>query len=183
MSAGRNAVLFAGVIAPPGELELAEAAGGALARAGYRLRHGGYNGLMEAAARGAAQENGQVTAITLAGREDWGPLNGYVTETVYASTMGERLHTYLDDADLIVAMGGGVGTLHEVTAAFYYATAIRTVPVWLLGPTAVRLGEFLREQRWLVETPTRPLGFLRSVPDARVLADGLAELAGTGRLP
>ena len=173
----RTAALFAGVIAPPGELDLAEAAGRALARAGYRLRHGGYNGLMEAAARGAASEHGQVTAVTLAGRGDWGPLNGYVADTVYASTMGERLHAYLDDADLVVAMGGGVGTLHELTAALYYATTIRTLPVRLLGPSAARLGEFLREQRWLIETPTRPLAFLRTLPDAPALVDDLEQLA------
>jgi len=179
MSTEKTAALFAGVIAPSGELDLAEAAGSALARAGYRLRHGGYNGLMEAAARGAARECGQVTAVTLAGREDWGALNEYVTQTVYAPTMGERLHAYLDDADLVVAMGGGVGSLHELTAAFYYATTIRAVPVRLLGPTAARLGQFLREQRWLVETPTRSLAFLHTLADVQELADDLAALDGT----
>jgi hypothetical protein len=97
--------------------------------------------------------------------------------------MGERLHAYLDHADLVVAMGGGVGTLHELTAALYYATAIRTLPVRLLGPTAAQLGDFLREQRWLVETPTRPLGFLRTVPDVPALAADLEELAVAGRQP
>ncbi|WP_260867689.1 LOG family protein [Streptomyces sp. SAJ15] len=48
--------------------------------------------------------------------------------------MGARLHAYLDDANLVVAMGGGVGTLHELTAALYYATTIRPLPVRLLGP-------------------------------------------------
>jgi predicted Rossmann-fold nucleotide-binding protein len=70
-----------------------------------------------------------VTAITLADRPDWGELNPFVTTTVYVLTMGERLHAYLDDADLVVAMGGGVGTLHELTAALYYATTIRSLPV------------------------------------------------------
>ncbi|MFE5074960.1 hypothetical protein [Streptomyces halstedii] len=80
--------------------------------------------------------------------------------------MGERLHAYLDDVGLVVVMGGGVGTLHEVTAALYYATTIRPVPVRLLGPAAIRLGTFLRAERWLVEGPTRPLGFLADLPDA-----------------
>ncbi|MFE2500173.1 hypothetical protein [Streptomyces scopuliridis] len=84
--------LFAGVVPPDGEEPLAEAAGAMLARAGYALRHGGYNGLMEAAARGAARHGVPVTAM-----------------------------------------------LHELTAALYYATTIRSVPVWLLGPTACRL--------------------------------------------
>ncbi|MFE9387582.1 LOG family protein [Streptomyces sp. NPDC007025] len=166
--------LFAGVAPQPGELELAEEAGAVLARAGYRILHGGYNGVMEAAARGAAAHGARVTALTLADRGDWGPFNRHVTDTRYASTMGERLHAYLDDAELIVALGGGVGTLHEITAALYYATSIRTLPVRLLGQRACGLARVLRADRWLVETPTRPLGFLRELPDAAALERDLA---------
>ncbi|MEU8952382.1 DNA transporter [Streptomyces sp. NPDC048489] len=135
--------------------------------------HGGYNGLMEAAARGAARHGVSVTAVTLAERSDWGAFNPYVTAAVYAPTMGERLHAYLDDADLVVA----VGTLHELAAALYYATTIRPLPVRLLGPTACRLGASLRAEGWLTESPTRPLGFLRELPDAEALADDLNTLA------
>lgn len=172
----RTAALFAGVIAPTGEEPLAEAAGAVLALAGYALRHGGYNGLMEAAARGAARHRVPVTAVTLADRPDWGAFNEYVTDRVFAPTMGARLHAYLDGADLVVAMGGGVGTLHEVAAALYYATTIRPIPVRLLGPTAGHLGTFLRSEGWLTETPTRPLGFLRTLPDADALAADLIDL-------
>lgn len=174
----RIAAFFAGVIPPIGEEPLAEAAGAALARAGYTLRHGGYNGLMEAAARGAARHGGSVTAVTLADRPDWGAFNPHVTNAVYAPTMGARLHAYLDDADLVIAMGGGVGSLHEITAALYYATAIRPVPVRLLGPTAGRLGDFLRADGWLKQTPTRPLDFLLALPDAAALETELAHLVG-----
>ncbi|WP_431981914.1 hypothetical protein [Streptomyces qinglanensis] len=67
----------------------------------------------------------------------------------------------------VVALGGGVGTLHEITAALYYATSIPTLPVRLLGQRACGLARVLRADRWLVETPTRPLGFLRELPDGR----------------
>ncbi|MEU1500539.1 LOG family protein [Streptomyces sp. NPDC005732] len=173
----RTVALFAGVVPLDGEAVLAESAGAVLARAGYALRHGGYNGLMEAAARGAVRHGVPVTAVTLADRPDWGALNAHVTTTVYAPTMGARLHAYLDDADLVVAMGGGVGTLHELTAAVYYATAIRSLPVRLLGPTACRLSAFLRAEGWLTESPTRPLDFLRELPDAEALTADLEVLA------
>ncbi|MFD3678582.1 LOG family protein [Streptomyces sp. NPDC058613] len=172
----RTAALFAGVVARPGEEHLAQAAGDALGAAGYGLRHGGYNGLMEAAAQGAARHRVPVTAITLADRPEWGPFNPHVTDVVYAPTMGMRLHAYLDDVDLVVVMGGGVGTLHEVTAALYYATTIRPVPVRLLGPAARRLGTFLRDEQWLVEGPTRPLGFLADLPDVAALEKDLTTL-------
>ncbi|WP_169793059.1 LOG family protein, partial [Streptomyces albus] len=145
-----------------------------LARAGYRIVHGGYNGVMEAAARGAAAHGAEITALTLAGRPEWGPLNPFVTHARYASTMGERLHAYLDEADLVVAIGGGVGTLHEITAALYYATAVRTLPVRLLGRRACALAQTLRRDQWLVETPTRPLGFLRELPSAAALERDLS---------
>ncbi|MFE9255690.1 LOG family protein [Streptomyces sp. NPDC006879] len=159
---GLTAVFFGGVVpASTEEEDLAEEIGRALAQAGYALLHGGYNGLMEAAARGVASQGTTVTAVTLAGKHDaWGAFNPHTTTSIHLPDLGARLQHYLESADLIVAMGGGVGTLHELTAALYYATTVRPVPVCLAGPTALRLLAFLREEKWLYETPTRPLGFL-----------------------
>ncbi|QMU74595.1 DNA transporter [Streptacidiphilus sp. PB12-B1b] len=167
---GRTAVFFGGVVPASAEEEaLAEDIGRTLAQAGYSLLHGGYNGLMEAAARGAGGQGATVTAVTLLGKHDeWGAFNRHATISVHLPDLGARLNYYLEHADLIVAMGGGVGTLHELTAALYYATTIRPVPVFVTGPTALRLLAFLREEKWLFETPTRSLGFLSAIesPDA-----------------
>lgn len=176
-TARRTAALFCGVIPRPTELALAEAVGDVLGAAGYTLRNGGYNGLMEAASRGASRHDVPITAVTLAGREDWGDFNPHTTDAVFAPTMGARLHAYLDDADIAIVMGGGIGTLHEATAAMYYATTVRTLPVRMVGPTACNLNAFLRAEKWLVETPTRPLGFLRELLDPADLADDLTRLA------
>lgn len=160
-----TATFFGGVVrSSPIDAWLAHQIGYALGQVGFSLRHGGYNGLMEDAARGAAAAGAEVIAVTLAGVE-WGAFNDSVTATVHLETMGQRLHHFLDDTDLVVAMGGGVGTLHELSAALWYAGNIREVPVWIAGPTALRLLKFLREDRWLFESPTRPLGFLREVSD------------------
>ncbi|MFJ3646921.1 SLOG cluster 4 domain-containing protein [Streptomyces murinus] len=154
--------------------------GRTLAQAGYELLHGGYNGLMEAAARGAASRGAQVTAVTLADKHDeWGAFNPYATASVHLPDLGARLNHYLDHADLVVAMGGGIGTLHELTAAAYYATTIRPVPILLTGPTALRLLAFLREEKWLYETPTRPLGFLRTAETTDAFRNHLAALHTT----
>jgi predicted Rossmann-fold nucleotide-binding protein len=132
---------------------------------------------MEAAARGAAAAGTVITAVTLAEKEAWGPFNPHVNAAIYAPTMGARLHAYLDDADLVVAMGGGVGTLHELAAAIYYVGNIRPIPVRLIGPAAGRLHDLLVQDRWLIETPTRPLGFLRCLADADALAADLNQPA------
>lgn len=160
-----TATFFGGVVpASEEEEQLAYGIGVALGAAGLVLQHGGYNGLMEQAARGAAAAGGQVVAVTLADVE-WGEFNPYVTNVVRLPTMGERLHRFLDGTDLVVAMGGGVGTLHEFTAALWYSGNIRPVPLWLAGDTALRLSAFLKAERWVFESPTRPLGFLREIPD------------------
>ncbi|MFE2556743.1 LOG family protein [Streptomyces sp. NPDC059352] len=178
---GRTAVFFGGVRPSSAEEEeLAEEIGQALARAGYQLLHGGYNGLMEAAARGASSEGAPVTAVTLADKHDeWGAFNLYATASVHLPDLGARLNHYLDHADLVIAMGGGIGTLHELTAAAYYATTIRPVPVVLAGDTALRLLAFLREEEWLYETPTRPLGFLRTAGSADAFRTHLSALRST----
>lgn len=173
----RPTVTFFGGVVPASEQEeeLAYGIGAALGAVGLVLQHGGYNGLMEQAARGAAVEGGRVVAVTLAD-VDWGEFNPYVTDVVRLSTMGERLHRFLDETDLVVAMGGGVGTLHELTAALWYSGNIRAVPVWLTGRTARQLSTFLRTQRWLFESPTRSLEFLREIPNLTTFERELSAL-------
>jgi uncharacterized protein (TIGR00725 family) len=170
------AAFFGGVVSSSeSDSRLAYEIGRELGRAGFTFCHGGYNGLMEDAARGAAASGVDVVAVSLIGVE-WGAFNSYVTESVLLPTMGERLHRFLDHADLVVAMGGGVGTLHELTAAIWYAGNVRPVPVWLAGPAAMRLAWFLRGDRWLFETSTRPLGFLREIGDADQFRNELGSL-------
>ncbi len=175
---GLTAVFFGGVVPTSAEEEtLAEEIGRSLAQAGYQLLHGGYNGLMEAAARGAASQGATVTAVTLIGKHDeWGAFNPHATMSVHLPDLGTRLNHYLEHADIVVAMGGGVGTLHELTAALYYATTVRPVPVCVAGPAALRLLTFLQEEKWLFETPTRPLGFLRAAETAQDFRTHLATL-------
>ena len=173
----RTATFFGGVVrSAPADGALARGVGLALGQAGFRLRHGGYNGLMEDAAGGAASAGADVIAITLAG-VDWGPFNESVTEALHLPTLGSRLDRFLDGTDLVVAMGGGVGTLHELTAAIWYAGNVREVPILLAGRTALRLAAFLRGDRWLFETPTRPLGFLHTAVDLEEFTRTLAVLS------
>ncbi|NQE86280.1 LOG family protein [Nocardia terpenica] len=178
---GWTATFFGGVV-PSSEQEqkLAHGVGRALAQAGFLLQHGGYNGLMEEAARGAAHAAGNVVAVTLSD-VNWGKFNPYISGAIQFPSLGDRLHQFLDPADLIIAMGGGIGTLHELTAAIWYAGNIRPVPVWLTGATAVRLSTFLRSEHWLFESPTRPLGFLREIPDMAAFRIALVEFVDSLR--
>lgn len=177
--AGRPIATFlGGCVAPSADEEdLAHEAGRCIGELGFTFQHGGYNGLMEQAARGAAAAGAPVVAVTLLGKQEWGPLNPYVGRVVYAPDMGTRLGCLIGHADLVVAMGGGVGTLHELTAALWFAGNIRQIPVVTAGSAASRLTRFLRSERWLYESPTRPLGFLHSAQTTSALRGLLARLS------
>ncbi len=179
--AGRTAVFFGGCATVSlDEEHLAHDIGVLLAANGFTLRHGGYNGLMEHAAKGAAEHGAPVVAVSLHGMA-WGGFNPHVTDTMLLPTMGERMHTFLDTADIIIAMAGGVGTLHELTAALWYAGNIRPVPVVVAGATAQRLTAFLRAERWIYPSPTRPLGFLHEISEAADIVPLLASGTGADR--
>jgi hypothetical protein len=173
-----TASFLGGVLPPsPDEENLAYQAGHRVAELGYKLQHGGYNGLMEHAARGAAEAGAPITAVTLQGKKAWGGFNPYVRDAVYAPDMGARLNTMIGGSDLVIAMGGGVGTLHELTAALWYAGNIRQIPVVAAGAAAIRLIQYLRAERWLYESPTRPLDFLHTAATDAELRTLLGHLA------
>lgn len=162
----RMAVFFGGVV--PGDAaqeQLAYEIGHSLGAAGFAVRHGGYNGLMEQAARGVVEAGQGVIAVSHQGM-NWGPHNPYVTDVIDLPDLGSRLMYFLQDADVVVGMAGGVGTLHELTAALWYSGNVRPVPVIIVGAGAIRLVSFLREEHWLFETATRPLGFLTTAETA-----------------
>jgi uncharacterized protein (TIGR00725 family) len=172
------ATFLGGCLAPSANEEgLAYEAGRCIGELGFTFQHGGYNGLMEHAARGAAAAGAPVVAVTLRDKQEWGSLNPYVGRAIYAPDMGTRLGCLIGHADLVVAMGGGVGTLHELTAALWYAGNIRQIPVVTAGATASRLTRFLRSERWLYESPTRPLSFLKNAQTASALRSLLPRLA------
>jgi uncharacterized protein (TIGR00725 family) len=176
-TAGTVAVFFGGCVpASPQEEHLAQDIGVLLAEYGYTLRHGGYNGLMEHAAKGASEHGAPVVAVSIQNMP-WGGFNPHVTDTILLPTMGERMHAFLDTANVVVAMGGGIGTLHELTAALWYAGNIRPLPIVIAGATASRLISFLRAERWVYESPTRPLTFLHQIGRA---TDLIPYLTATG---
>jgi uncharacterized protein (TIGR00730 family) len=108
--------------------------GGLLARAGYTVLSGGYNGSMAAVSRGAREAGGRVIGVTCAVFDPLPP-NPWLTEELKAPTMLARLETMLDRSDGFVAVRGGIGTLSEVTLAWslLQTRALRGKPLVLLG--------------------------------------------------
>ncbi len=107
--------------------------GGLLARAGYAVLSGGYQGAMAAVSRGAAAAGGQVIGVTCAIFDPLPP-NPWLTEEIKAPTLIDRLTIMLDRADGFVGLRGGIGTLSEVTLAWsLLQTRSSAKPLVLLG--------------------------------------------------
>ncbi len=99
--------------------QTAREAAKALIDAGYRIQTGGLHGVMEAAHRGAKdsetyQEGDALAIVPGFQHED---ANQYA-DTVVASGLGVFRNGITANADAVVAVGGGSGTLSEMAIAW-----------------------------------------------------------------
>ncbi|NDJ35693.1 MAG: LOG family protein, partial [Chloroflexi bacterium] len=95
----------------------AQRTGYLLAEHGYTVMTGGYNGVMEAASRGAKEANGTTIGVTVSLFEKIGARSGpnsYVDEVVTYDTLSERVLHLCTHGDVIVALDGGIGTLADI---------------------------------------------------------------------
>jgi uncharacterized protein (TIGR00725 family) len=112
----------------PEALEAAEQVGRGLANAGVVLVCGGLGGVMEAAARGAAEAGGEVIGI-LPG-EDPAEANEYCTRVVATGTGHARNLAVVASADAVIAVAGEWGTLSEIAFARRLDRPVVTLGSW-----------------------------------------------------
>jgi uncharacterized protein (TIGR00725 family) len=96
--------------------DLAHRVGAALAGRGWSVMTGGYGGLMEAAASGAASHGGHVVGLPM---RPWSGLtpNPHASQLLWSDTYPERLD-HLLGCDAVVALDGGIGTIAELTVVW-----------------------------------------------------------------
>jgi uncharacterized protein (TIGR00725 family) len=114
----------------------AERFGTLLAAAGFAVVSGGYDGVMEAASKGARASGGQAIGVTAEvyyarGRE----ANAYLTREVRVKSATDRLMELLDLPDAFTAIGNSTGTLAEIAMAWDYMTKefLPAKPILLIG--------------------------------------------------
>ncbi|HEY3875518.1 MAG TPA: LOG family protein [Candidatus Kapabacteria bacterium] len=114
----------------------AERLGALLAGAGFAVVTGGYDGVMEAASKGARGAEGQAIGVTAEvyyarGRE----ANPFLTREVCVKSATDRLMELLDLPDAWCAIGNSTGTLAEVAMAWDYMTKgfLEIKPLILIG--------------------------------------------------
>jgi len=125
----------------PGEpvYAFAEQVGRALAQAGFAIANGGYRGVMEASAKGAAEAGGTVLGVTCSAFKN-SVANGYVTREVVTGSLDERLETLVRLGRAYVVLPGGTGTLLELATVWELKNKRFLDP----GKPIVLAGEFWR---------------------------------------
>ncbi|HEY6438116.1 MAG TPA: LOG family protein [Ignavibacteriaceae bacterium] len=89
-----------------------------LALNGFDVCTGGFNGIMEAASKGAVECGAEAIGVTV---NLWSSrLNQYVTKEITCKTLFERIDKLIELGDGFVILQGGTGTLLELAAVWEY---------------------------------------------------------------
>jgi len=117
-----QAVVIGDSRAPRRVLQTAAGVGALLARRGITLVTGGMGGVMAAASRAALRGGGVVVGIVPS--VDLAQANGWCT-VVIPTGMGHARNALTAIAgDVVIAIGGGAGTLSEIALAWIHARPI-----------------------------------------------------------
>jgi uncharacterized protein (TIGR00730 family) len=114
--------VFGGSRAQPDSAEYAEAyaVGTLLARRGFVVMNGGYQGTMEASARGARENGGRVVGV-LSGEFGWLSPNPYLDEITRSDDLFSRIREMHARADGFIVLKGSLGTLAELALVWNLA--------------------------------------------------------------
>jgi uncharacterized protein (TIGR00725 family) len=128
----RTYIAVVGSAEPGGDTDAAaEAVGRELARRGAVIVCGGRGGVMEAAARGARAEGGDVVGLLPGTDRSEG--NPHLTIAL-ATGMGElRNGLVVRAADAVIAIGGEFGTLSEIAFALRTSKPVIGLETWELA--------------------------------------------------
>lgn len=140
--------------------------GKGIAAAGAALVNGGTGGVMEESSRGASESGG--LTIGFLPYADKARANPYV-HLVFPTGMGTvRNILTARSCDSVIMIGGGVGTLNEVTIA--YDSGVPLVVLEGTSGWADRLRSALDEGKWLDERRVVPISFASSAQEAVAIA-------------
>lgn len=143
-------------------LDVAARVGAAVALAGAVLVSGGTTGVMAAASRGAREAGG--LTIGFLPEADRSRASAFV-DIAFPTGMGTIRNLLTPRVcDAVVMIGGGAGTLNELTIAYDFGTPV--VAVAGTGGWADRIRSALHEERWLDERRTVAVTFVTTPEDA-----------------
>lgn len=104
--------------------------GALIARNGAVLLCGGRTGVMEAAAKGAKSEGGLTIGIMPGGDEQESPPNPFIDLAIFTGMSEARNAINARSSDVIIAIGGGFGTLSEIALALKIGKPVVLLHSW-----------------------------------------------------
>jgi uncharacterized protein (TIGR00725 family) len=116
---------------PPEEAKLAESVGELLAQQGANIVCGGLGGVMEAVCRGAKSKGGLTIGI-LPGKNS-STANPWVDIPVVTGIGEARNAVVVKSAQVVIAIGGGYGTLSEIAYALKSNIPVIGLNTWSLS--------------------------------------------------
>ena len=168
--------VFGGSRVSPDSADYAEAytVGKLLAQRGFIVMNGGYQGTMEASARGA-KENGGRTLGMLSSEFGWLAPNPYLDETTTARDLFGRIREMQTRADAFIVLKGSMGTLAELALVWNLAKidARQRKPIIMLGEAWARVLRVWREQLPVTEEEAGLLQVVDKPEEAVGLLEGL----------
>lgn len=120
--------------------EIAYQIGGFIAERGWTLVTGGRNGVMHAASKGASEKDGLIVSV-LPGPE-LSDGNPFTTVKIPTGIGYARNSVNALSGDIVVAVGGGAGTLSEIAYAWTYRKPIIACE-WATGWSAKLAGQYI----------------------------------------
>jgi uncharacterized protein (TIGR00730 family) len=104
-----------------------------LASKGYKVKSGGYYGIMEAVSKGVSEMGGVVIGHTCKAFPTTKG-NLYLTETIPANDIYDRLRMLISETDVFIFQKGGIGTLSELFLVLDVSRKMKNKPkVYLVG--------------------------------------------------
>ena len=172
----RIVAVFGGSRTPPDSADYAEAytVGKLLAQRGFVVMNGGYQGTMEASARGAREHGGRSIGM-LSGEFGWLAPNPYLDETMTAPDLYARIREMQTRADAFIVLKGSMGTLAEFALVWNLAKidAKHRKPIILLGDAWACVLRVMCEQLAVTDEEARLLRVAAQPEEAVGLLDGL----------
>lgn len=165
--------------------EEAERVGALLALSGFTLINGGYEGTMEASAKGARSAGGRVVGVT-SSLFSKNVLNEYVHEEVITDNLYNRIRELIVRSDGYIVLRGSIGTLAELGIVWNLASLEPGFdkPIVLLGDSWKNIVEAYRNNL-AVELEHTRLVDLAATPEECIalLMRRFGDRAGDSRAP
>lgn len=148
MKMKKTVTVFGSSIPKPGEVEYENAyrLGKKLADNNLNVCSGGFQGIMDAVSKGAIENGGESTGVTL----DIYNVSAskYLTKQIKTYSLFERLTKLIDIGDAFVVLQGGTGTLLELSLVWEYMNKemIRQKPIACHSSLWNQITDIMEEQ-------------------------------------